>query len=156
MTVAVTATTDALPVTQRLIVELLAALDRLGEKAWPFPAQARPQLRDLATAGLVWWRDSGLAGTVLAGFTEAGRGKVMSAGYVATVTVEVQWGLQVKGEPVRLCGSREVARLNAGAPHMRGHTTVVHRQITKGDWIADPADQPAPVTARTDRRRKTR
>lgn len=140
MTLKTTAALDALPVTQRLILELLAAQLRLGEPSWTFPAAARQPLRALCDAGLVWWHEApaSLSGTVAAGFTPDGRDQLLSAGYTAPVTVTTEWGIRVAGEKqVRRCVSREVARLNARAPHYAGRGRVVRSKVTREAWTDD-------------------
>lgn len=72
---------DALPPTQYLIVEVLAARWRTGEQVWTFPARLRSALTPLADAGLVGWKAGIEQGTVLAWLTDAGRAAALDGRY---------------------------------------------------------------------------
>lgn len=85
---------DALPPTQQLLLEVLAARARLGENAWTFPTRLRPALEALARAGLIWWKHGVIERTCLAGLTDEGRAYALSASYSVPATIEVEWGVR--------------------------------------------------------------
>jgi len=76
---------DALPPTQYLVLEVLAARHRLGENLWPFRSTLAPALRRLEQLGLVWTMHGSVENTVRAGLTEAGRDAVLSSTYIPPV-----------------------------------------------------------------------
>lgn len=76
------ADTDDLPPTQYLIMEVLAARWRLGERMWTFPDRLRPALNALQKRGLLWWRSAPTQHDVQAYLTDAGRAAAMSDTYV--------------------------------------------------------------------------
>lgn len=84
-----TADVDALPPTQYLALEVLAARHRLGEHLWTFPTNIRPALEALALAGLVGWKGGATHGTVRAWLTETGRAAVLAGSYSPPVGVQV-------------------------------------------------------------------
>lgn len=55
---------DALPPTQYLIMEVLAARHRLGEPYWTFPNRVLPAIRALEKADLAWSRSGPVPGHV--------------------------------------------------------------------------------------------
>lgn len=73
--------TDTLPPTQYLILEVLAARHRTGERLWTFPAKLRHHLNVLADRGLIGWKSGITYGTVRAWFTDAGRAAALLATY---------------------------------------------------------------------------
>lgn len=73
--------TDALPPTQYLILEVLAARWRLGEPFWTFPDRLKPAARALQQAGLVWTNSSPTPRCFQVSFTDAGRNAAMSDSY---------------------------------------------------------------------------
>lgn len=64
---------DDLPPVQYLVMEVLAARARLGERYWTFPVRLRPALNALRERGLIWWRSAPTPGDVQAYLTETGR-----------------------------------------------------------------------------------
>jgi len=86
---------DALPPTQYLVMEVLAARWRLGDRAWTFPSRLTPVMRSLEAAGLVWWKSGVVQGTVLAGFTDTGREAALWVGYEAKGSVHHEYGIRV-------------------------------------------------------------
>lgn len=86
---AVTATTevniDALPPTQWLVLEVLAARRRLGKRLWPFPSRLQPQIGALDRLGLVWQASGNVPYTVRAGLTDAGVKAMLHGPYVSPV-----------------------------------------------------------------------
>jgi hypothetical protein len=70
-----------LPPTQALVLEVLAARWRLGEKCWTFAAAHRPALRTLAERGLITWKDGSIERTCLAWLTVEGRKAALSDTY---------------------------------------------------------------------------
>jgi hypothetical protein len=79
---------DRLPLTQYLVLEVLAARHRLGEHGWTFPATARPAVDALTRLGLVAGKAGFLPKTLLVWLTDAGRAAVLSADYVPPVERE--------------------------------------------------------------------
>jgi len=80
---------DALPVTQLLVLEALAARDRLGEPTWTFTDRCRPALRALESAGLAGWEGGVAQHTVRAWLTDLGRSGVLSGTYTPPVMADV-------------------------------------------------------------------
>lgn len=74
---------DALPPTQYLILEVLAARYRMGEHHWTFPDRCAPAARALEQAGLVWLRSGPAPHAFEARFTDAGRVACLSGEYVS-------------------------------------------------------------------------
>lgn len=74
---------DALPPTQYLLLEVLAARHRTGEHLWTFPA--RPAIRaavdQLARLGLVGWKGGIEPKTIRAWLTDAGKLEALLDGY---------------------------------------------------------------------------
>lgn len=73
--------TDSLPPTQYLILEVLAARWRTGEKTWTFPAQLRAHLNALTTAGLISWEPGNGPKRLRARLTAVGQKTMMPGGY---------------------------------------------------------------------------
>jgi hypothetical protein len=82
--------TDELPPTQYLILEVLAARWRLGERLWTFPTSCRPAAAKLAELGLTNWRSGPAAHTIQVWLTEAGRAASLSETYVPPIVKELQ------------------------------------------------------------------
>lgn len=74
---------DALPPTQLLVLEVLAARHRLGERLWPFPSRLQPQIGALCRLGLVWEASGNVPYTVRAGLTDAGVEAMLHGPYVS-------------------------------------------------------------------------
>ncbi len=105
--------TDGLPPTQQLVLEVLAARARLGEHTWTFTNRVRPALAALEQAGLLWQERAPVPGHRLAGLTGRGRDAVLSAGYAVPGEIAVEWGSRHgsgDGERVRGFGEGEKAR----------------------------------------------
>lgn len=84
MTAAVTPVpvdTDGLPPTQCLVMEVLAARWRTGERMWTFPTAVKPAIRRLENLGLVGWQAGSAYRTVHVWLTDAGRAAVLSDTY---------------------------------------------------------------------------
>ena len=79
---------DALPLTQYLIIETLAARHRLGEPFWTFPNRVKPMLRKLADAGWVSF-ESAVTNDVRARLTDAGRVGAFDGRYSAPLETEL-------------------------------------------------------------------
>lgn len=76
---------DALPPTQYLVMEVLAARRRTGEITWTFPSRITPALRALEAIGAVWWKAGVAQGTCVAGLTDRGQRSALSPTYVTPV-----------------------------------------------------------------------
>lgn len=76
---------DNLPPTQELILEVLAARHRLGERLWPFPSSLQRQIDALCHAGLAWQASGNVPRTVRAGLTDAGVAEMLHGPYVSPV-----------------------------------------------------------------------
>jgi DNA-binding MarR family transcriptional regulator len=74
---------DALPLTQYLVMETLAARHRTGETHWTFPTKATPAVRRLEDVGLVRWKSGIVERTILVWMTDAGRDLFLMPGYEA-------------------------------------------------------------------------
>lgn len=61
---------DALPPAAQLVVEVLIARHRLGERCWTFTNRHRQHLRILEANGWCWWKQSSQQGYVLAWLTD--------------------------------------------------------------------------------------
>lgn len=73
---------DALPPTQYLMLDVLAARWRVGERLWTFPSGLTQVARALDRLGLVAWKSSTVQGTIMVWLTEAGRDAVLDPNYV--------------------------------------------------------------------------
>jgi hypothetical protein len=91
--------TESLPPTQYLILEVLAARWRLGESSWPFPTRLRPALTALRDLGLVSFEAYNTPGNYRVRLTELGRGASMSDDYVSPLSRQ-----QVADQPYRYDG----------------------------------------------------
>ena len=72
---------DAMPVTQYLIMDTLAARWRLGEEFWTFPRKVMPMLRKLSDEGWVHWQGGVNQGTVVASLTHRGMKATLTPSY---------------------------------------------------------------------------
>lgn len=73
---------DAMPVTQQLVIDNLAARHRLGERTWTFSSKATQAVRRLEELGLVWWKSGIVERTILVGLTPRGQEFALSDDYV--------------------------------------------------------------------------
>lgn len=76
---------DALPPTQNLMLELLAARHRLGHDAWPVPRKQRPIADQLAKLGLVNVDTHGAPNAISVALTEAGKAVMLRDGYIPPI-----------------------------------------------------------------------
>lgn len=74
---------EALPLTQYLVMEVLAARHRTGEDHWTFPTRATPAVRRLEGHRLVRWKSGIVEGTILVWLTDAGRDLFVLPGYTS-------------------------------------------------------------------------
>ncbi len=97
-----------LPPTQHLVMEVLVARWRTGERTWTFPTTCLPALRALEYLDLAWHKSGTVGGTRLAGLTDRGREAWLDPTYVppfpqpATPSMDLvvtTWGPD--GPPVR-------------------------------------------------------
>jgi hypothetical protein len=58
--------------TETLILEVLAARWRIGERSWTFQTRLNPQLNQLARRGLIYYKPASVEHAVLVSFTEQG------------------------------------------------------------------------------------
>lgn len=72
-----------LPPTQVLVLEVLAARHRLGERLWTFPSHLQRQISALDRLGLVWQASGVVEHTVRASLTDAGVEKMLHGPYVS-------------------------------------------------------------------------
>jgi len=135
---------DALPPTQQLTLEVLAARSRLGEHAWTFQSRLGSVLEALACAGLIWWKHGVMPKTCLAGLTDAGREAVLSADYTVPAEIRVEWGARHgfgDGETVRNLGEdgRQLSRDLASDYTKAGQGGVpVCRRVIYEKWTEYP------------------
>ena len=73
---------DDLSPTEYLVMEVLAARFRLGERQWPFPNRVRPALRKLEAKGLIVFKDGVTEGVQSARLTLDGEHMFLDLGYV--------------------------------------------------------------------------
>lgn len=73
---------DELPPTEYLLMEVLAARVRLGERCWTFPARLQAPASSLQAKGWVLWKPGVVAGTILVAPTRAGEEQFLDPGYV--------------------------------------------------------------------------
>ena len=83
-------TTDELPPTQYLVLEVLAARYRLGEKTWSFPTSLERALMALQSAGLVDTFGSTRPKTLRARLTDKGIAASMDMTYSTPVPTLAQ------------------------------------------------------------------
>lgn len=76
-------TVHRLPLTQYLVLEVLAGRWRTGERSWTFPAAARPALRVLEALDYVGWKEGVVQRSCMAWLTEVGLAAVLSPTYEA-------------------------------------------------------------------------
>lgn len=76
---------DRLPITQYLVLEVLAARHRLGEHGWTFPTSARRAVDALGALGLVSATAGFMPKTLLVWLTEAGRETALAPDYVPPI-----------------------------------------------------------------------
>lgn len=76
-----TTSSENLPPTQYLILEVLAARYRCGETLWTFESRLGSHLRALESAGLIHLANGVEAKTMRAGLTEAGKDACLSLSY---------------------------------------------------------------------------
>lgn len=110
-----------LPPTQQLILEVLAARHRLGERLWPFPSRLQKAVDALNRTGLIWQTSGNVPHTVRAGLTAAGIAAVVSDGYVSPFAAPIERvrrlceAAQEDGRDLmRLAPSQVLAALNGG------------------------------------------
>ena len=72
---------DALPLTQHLVMEVLAGRYRTGEQIWTFTSRAKTALDALERLGLVGHKSGIVERTRLAWLTPKGRAAVLSDTY---------------------------------------------------------------------------
>lgn len=75
---------DSLPLTQGLVMEVLAARYRAGDPTWTFSNRAKPALRALEALRLVWFKGAVTYGNQLAGLTDEGLAACTLTGYRST------------------------------------------------------------------------
>lgn len=94
---------DRLPPTQLLILDVLAARERLGESCWTFPDQPAivRAIRALAAVGLVGEMNGITDRSVRAYLTDAGMAAVLLPGYRAAGTCDP--GVSTDGDTLWLC-----------------------------------------------------
>jgi hypothetical protein len=76
---------DRLPLTQYLVLEVLAARHRLGEHGWTFPTSAGKAVDALARLGLVRATSGVMPRTLLVWLTDAGRSAALDPTYVPPI-----------------------------------------------------------------------
>jgi DNA-binding MarR family transcriptional regulator len=76
-----------LPPTEYLILEVLAARVRLGERMWTFPAKVKPALDSLQKRGLIWTRSAPTPRDYQAYLTDAGKREAFGEDYSPPRTV---------------------------------------------------------------------
>lgn len=115
---------DDLPPTEYLILEVLAARWRVGERVWTFPTRVNRALDSLAGKGLVGWKSGVVERTSLAWLTDGGRAEMLSDTY-ETPTV---------AEAVAAADARWINLLSAGAQLNRGEIDLAEfRRRTRRD-----------------------
>ena len=90
-----TVDTDNLPLTQELVMEVLAARYRLGEQIWPFSRTARLALAALEDLGLVGYKSGIVERTYNAWLTDEGKTAVLSPTYVPPLAEDASSQCQV-------------------------------------------------------------
>ena len=73
--------TNLLPPTQYLVLEVLAARMRTGERMWTFPASVKQALDALRSTGLIGYRSGPAPRAYQAWLTEAGKAIALSLRY---------------------------------------------------------------------------
>jgi hypothetical protein len=73
--------TDTLPLTQQLVMEVMAARYRLGENIWPFDRRAKNALAALSQAGYIGFKSGIVDHTFNVWLTDEGKAACMSATY---------------------------------------------------------------------------
>lgn len=155
--------TDTLPPTQYLILEVLAARERIGEPSWPFPSRLRSALAALQRLGLLHYDHHNTPKNLRARLTERGRAAALRAGYTVPVTVTTGWGFRrdlsdgTEGESVQDYGEGDggeaVARSVASDPE-EGPGVLMRRTVTYGRWRDVAAEERAETRSREWRARE--
>jgi hypothetical protein len=73
----------AMPMSEYLILEVLAARTRLGEACWTFPTKCRAAARRLESWGLVSYKDGVIENTLLVWLTDDGKTTCLDANYAS-------------------------------------------------------------------------
>jgi len=71
--------------TEDLVMEVLAARYRLGERLWTFDSRCRPAIRRLAARGLANEIHGMVENTIRASLTDEGRAAYVTADYVPPI-----------------------------------------------------------------------
>jgi hypothetical protein len=74
-----------LPPTEYLVMEVLGARRRLGERTWTFPTSVRPALRRLEARDLIGWKSGIVENTCLAWLSLTGAKLWLLPGYVPAI-----------------------------------------------------------------------
>lgn len=106
--------TAALPPTEELVLEVLAARHRLGEQLWTFKTGCGTALRSLQDKGLVEVFHSIVEGTVRARLTDDGRKLVLSGDYtppcVQETATDLARAVELAGDLIEWSGLRRKIR----------------------------------------------
>lgn len=79
---------DALPLAQYLMMDVLGARWRTGEKVWTFPTRCRSTARKLEELGLAHWKSGVVEKTILVWLTDSGKSKVLTSDYVPPILLD--------------------------------------------------------------------
>ncbi len=149
--------TDTLPPTQYLILEVLAARERIGEPFWPFPSRLRSALAALERLGLLHYDHHNTPRNLRARLTGRGRDAALRAGYTVPVTVTTGWGFRrdlsdgTEGETIQDYGEGDggeaVAMSVANDPE-EGPGALMRRTVTYGPWRDVAAEERAEALIR--------
>jgi hypothetical protein len=109
---------DSLPPTQYLILEVLAARRRTGERTWTFPDRLRRQIDNLSWLGLVGWKFGVAQRSVQAWLTAAGQSAILSPNY----------------QPPEPVGRERIARYLDRAAANQRRTGLLADAVTANAW----------------------
>jgi hypothetical protein len=76
--------------TAELILDVLAARYRTGEKVWPFSTRYQAAIRLLEERGLIWQMDGDQPYTTRVGFTAAGTAMLLTSTYRSPLEHELE------------------------------------------------------------------
>lgn len=109
-------TTDRLPPTQHLMLEVLGARYRLGEGFWTFPARLRPFAERLVDAGLANVEPGWVERTIRVSLTAAGRVAVLDSSYVPPRLAHLDRALRVVEAAQAMVAKRNELHGNPSSP----------------------------------------
>lgn len=128
---------DRLPLTQYLLLELLAARHRNGEQLWTLPTSAIKTLRVLERLGLAEWRPSPAYGWCQGWLTEAGQRAMLSETHPAP------WETERTRQIDQIRTLHEITEMFLANPAGNGHRLLGHIAQTLHQLLLESLLAPA-------------